>query len=117
MSALADYPKARALILMAATYGDGAAPASAARFLTRLPQAMPRVPTAVLGFGDRMFANYCGYADQVSAALRAGGVPQLMADGRIDRQSIGDFAAWGQDLAQALGLPLHEGVRRREHVA
>lgn len=98
-------PAAEALILLTATYGDGAAPASAARFLSRVAR-MNRVPVAVLGFGDRSFTAYCGFAETVSARLADAGWQQLSPLARIDRQSVRDFALWGDALGKALGLPL-----------
>ena len=74
MDAVGPMPRARALIVMAATYGDGVAPASARRFLDRLDGLSP-LPVAVLGFGDRAFPRFCAYAETVAAALDAiGGV-------------------------------------------
>ncbi|MGB8812709.1 MAG: PepSY domain-containing protein [Paracoccaceae bacterium] len=107
MNALQDYPAAKAMIVMAATYGDGVAPASASGFVDRLAalKAAP-IPVAVLGFGDRMFAQYCGYADTVAAGFAAKGWPDLMPRCRIDRQSPVDFSAWGRDLGAALGVTL-----------
>lgn len=98
-------PAAQALILLTATYGDGAAPASAARFLSRVAR-MNRVPVAVLGFGDRSFTAYCGFTETVSARLADAGWQQLSPLTRIDRQSVRDFALWGDALGEALGLPL-----------
>lgn len=96
---------ARALILLTATYGDGAAPASAARFLSRVGQ-LYRVPVAVLGFGDRSFTAYCGFAETVSARLADAGWQELLPFSRINRQSVRDFALWGEALGEALGLSL-----------
>lgn len=98
-------PAAQALILLTATYGDGAAPASAARFLSRVGD-MNRVPVAVLGFGDRAFPAYCGFAETVSARLAQAGWQELTPLARIDRQSVRDFARWGAAVGDALGLPL-----------
>lgn len=107
MNAGLDFPAARALILMTATHGDGSAPGSAGDFLARLGRfASRKVPVAVLGFGDRTFAQFCGYADTVAGALAARDWPVLLPEARIDRQSALDFAAWGRDLGAALGLPL-----------
>lgn len=98
-------PAAKALVLLTATYGDGNPPASAARFLAQLG-GMTRVPTAILGFGDRSFAAFCGFADAVSAQLTRSGWPELMPIARIDRQSSRDFTLWGRALGQAIGTPL-----------
>jgi sulfite reductase (NADPH) flavoprotein alpha-component len=107
MNAAGPFPAAKRLIILTATYGDGVAPASARRFLDTLAKGkLPRVPVAVLGFGDRMFPNYCGYAETVQAALTKAGMPALHPMTLIDRQSTVDFAAWGKGLGVSLGMEL-----------
>ena len=83
----------------------GPMPASAARFLSRVDH-VNRVPVAVLGFGDRSFPAYCGFAETVSARLADAGWQALTPLARIDRQSVRDFARWGEALGDALGLSL-----------
>ncbi|MCE8548130.1 MAG: PepSY domain-containing protein [Sagittula sp.] len=103
-----SYANAQRIILLAATYGDGAAPASAKGFLDRL-NACDRaadIPIAVLGFGDRSFPAYCAYAESVATAAEAKGWPELLAFDTIDRQSPQDFARWGRALGDALGIEL-----------
>ncbi len=102
------YPAARRLLLLTATYGEGEAPASASRFLELLPRlhAQPDLEFAVLGFGDKQFPRFCGFADVVEAAMTARSVRQLLATGRIDRQSPQGFADWGKSLGSALGISL-----------
>ncbi len=102
------HPAAQRLLILAATYGDGDAPASAARFLEQLPRhaAGKPLPWAVLGFGDRQFPGFCGYASKVDTALKALGWPQLLPTEFVDRQSAQAFTHWGTLLGQALGLPL-----------
>jgi sulfite reductase (NADPH) flavoprotein alpha-component len=109
MSAFAPrrYARAAQVIVLAATYGDGAAPASAKGFLDRL--ALPEAPCgclAVLGFGDRSFPAYCGFAKAVARAAEAKGWPQLLPLDTVDRQSPQDFARWGRALGAAIGLAL-----------
>lgn len=110
MSAFAPdrYLRAERVIVLAATYGDGAAPASARGFLDRLAalDAAPDAPLAVLGFGDRSFPAYCAFAKAVAAAAEAKGWPELLPMDTIDRQSPQDFARWGRALGQTLGIPL-----------
>ncbi|MDT8857870.1 PepSY domain-containing protein [Paracoccaceae bacterium Fryx2] len=114
MNALGPMPAARALIVLAATYGEGVAPASAKGFLDRLKRYHgDPVPVAVLGFGDRMFARFSAYGDLVAETLADKGWPELLPPARIDRQSTLDFAAWGSDLGKALG---HDGLTV-DHVA
>lgn len=105
---------AKRLLLLTATYGDGAAPSSAAGFLARLDRLDGRPEVAVLGFGDRSFPHFCAFAHDVAAALVARGFPELLPLKRIDRQSAQEFAAWGHDLGAVLGHPLaleHVGER------
>ncbi|MDP9502313.1 PepSY domain-containing protein [Pseudomonas protegens] len=103
-----DYPKARQLLILTATHGDGDAPASASDFLARLQQQplAPDLKYAVLGFGDRQFPRFCGFAEQVHKALNASGAQCLLPQENIHRQSPQEFRRWGQALGQALGLPL-----------
>lgn len=100
------YPRASRLLVLAATYGDGAAPASARLFLKRLEAFSSRPAYAVLGFGDGSFPQFCGYAAEVDAALAARGLEPLLPVYGIDRQSPADFAAWGRSLGEATGTEL-----------
>ncbi|WP_027967193.1 PepSY domain-containing protein [Halomonas halocynthiae] len=102
------YRHAQRLFILTATYGDGDAPASANRFLTRLdniPQASI-LPVAVLGFGDQQFPRFCGFAKDVEASLAARGWPQLLAFDTINRQSPQAFTRWGNALGNILGTEL-----------
>src|SRR5690606_34188201 len=105
-------------IVLAATYGDGDAPASARGFLDRLGAlaVAPSAPVAVLGFGDRSFPRFCAYAEAVDAAARAKGWETVLPFDTIDRQSPQEFARWGRALGQALGIRLeldHQPVAPR----
>lgn len=102
------YRSAQRLLVLTSTYGDGEAPEGARRFLARLA-AMPAAagtPFAVLGFGDRQFPRFCGYAHAVHEALAAHGFAPLREPGTVDRQSEPEFRAWCEWLAQALQVPL-----------
>jgi sulfite reductase (NADPH) flavoprotein alpha-component len=110
MSAFAPtrYTRAARIIVLAATYGDGDAPASAKGFLDRLEalDQAPDVPVAVLGFGDRSYPAYCAFGEAVTAAVEVKGWPTLLPLDRIDRQSPQDFARWGRALGAALSIDL-----------
>lgn len=107
MSELAPvHTSAKRMLILTSTYGDGAAPASAKGFLDRLAALDATLPVAVLGFGDRTFPLFCGYAQEVSAALDRKGWPRLLPLKRVDRQSAQEFAQWGRDLGATLGLDL-----------
>lgn len=102
------HPGIRRVIVFTATYGDGEAPESASRFLSRLARlpSAPGVAFAVLGFGDRQFSDFCGYARKVHEALVAHGLKALGEVGTVDRQSEPDFRQWSEWLARTLDLTL-----------
>ncbi len=105
---------ARQIFVLAATYGDGQAPAHAARALARIArQPVTAAPVTVLGFGDRQFPAFCAYAEAVDQTLRAGGWARLLPLEGIHQQSAQQFAHWGEALAQALGEPLVLDYRPR----
>lgn len=111
----ARYGRAQRILVLAATYGDGDAPASAKGFINRL-QSLPAAPAAslaVLGFGDRSFPAYCAFAQTVAETAEAKGWRILVPFDTIDRQSTQDFARWGRVLGAAMGVDLelvHETV-------
>ncbi|OYU49396.1 MAG: nitric oxide synthase [Rhizobiales bacterium PAR1] len=111
LAAMNDLPAAspaRHMILLAATAGQGEAPASATQFLEKLARWQGAKPEAiVLGFGDRTFPDFCGYADRVETALTEQGFRLALPTERVDRQSGEAFMAWGMRLGEHLQLPLH----------
>lgn len=104
----ARYRKARRVLILVATYGDGDAPASAKGFIERLRSlpAAPSFPIAILGFGDRSFPAYCTFAQAVAEAAEAAGWRMLTPFDTVDRQSPQDFARWGRALSAAMDLDL-----------
>lgn len=100
---------AQQVFVLAATYGDGQAPAHASNALAHIgklsPGAVP-VPVTVLGFGDRQFGAYCAFGEALEQTLRTQGWPALLPLERIHQQSSQQFARWGGALAQALGEPV-----------
>lgn len=107
-SFMSNYPQAKRMFILTATYGDGDAPASASQFLTRLEKItkIPELPVAVLGFGDRQFPQFCRFAKDVETALTAKGWPQLMPLDTINRQSVQEFARWGNAVGRMIDTEL-----------
>ena len=102
------YARAERIIVLAATYGEGDAPVSAKGFLDRLSglERAPDLPLAILGFGDRSFPAYCGFAHRVADAAREKGWQELLPLDTVNRQSPQDFARWGRALGAAMGIAL-----------
>lgn len=104
----ATYAQAERIIVMAATWGDGDAPASAVGMEDRLAASTPlaSVPLVILGFGDRSFPAFCAFAERLEDAARRAGWASLLPLDRIDRQSAQGFARWSRDLGAAMGITL-----------
>ena len=100
-------PATRQVFVLAATYGEGQAPAHAKDALERIAKlTASAVPVTVLGFGDRQYPAFCAFAEALEQTLRAHGWPALLPLECIHQQSSQQFTRWGQALAQALGEPL-----------
>lgn len=107
-------PGARHVFLLAATYGDGQAPAHATHALECIARhPAGDVSVTVLGFGDRQFPAFCAYAEALERVVREKGWPQLLPLERIHQQSPQQFARWGNALAQRLDEPLTLDYRPR----
>ncbi|MDO9199484.1 PepSY domain-containing protein [Rhodoferax sp.] len=97
----------RQVFVLAATYGEGQAPAHASHALEHIAKLnASAVPVTVLGFGDRQFPAFCAFAEALDLTLRAQGWPALLPLECIHLQSGQQFARWGVALAQALDEPL-----------
>jgi sulfite reductase (NADPH) flavoprotein alpha-component len=97
-------PATRQVFVLAATYGEGQAPAHAKDALERIAKlTASAVPVTVLGFGDRQYPAFCAFAEVLEQTLRARGWPALLPLECIHQQSSQQFTRWGQALAQALG--------------
>ena len=112
------YRRGQTIIVMTATWGDGAAPSSAGVALARLEKANPTAEMAVLGFGDKSFPAFCSFAHQFEELARAKGWRMLLPIGQIDRQSPQEFTRWGYALGRAMGLGLelnHQPTQSKFH--
>ncbi|MDI1271951.1 PepSY domain-containing protein [Polaromonas sp.] len=97
----------RQVFVLAATYGEGQAPAHASHALQHIASLKASgVPVTVLGFGDRQFPAFCAFAEALDQTLRTQGWPALLPLECIHQQSGQQFARWGVALAQALNEPL-----------
>ncbi|MFT3856724.1 MAG: PepSY domain-containing protein [Aquabacterium sp.] len=94
----------RQVFVLAATYGEGQAPAHASQALDTIARLdAGTVPVTVLGFGDRQFPAFCAFAVALDHMLRQRGWPALLPLECLHQQSGQQFARWGDALAEALG--------------
>jgi len=72
---LAELAAARQVLVITSTFGDGGPPDNGAGFWDRLHSAdapaLEGVRYAVLGIGDRSYANFCGHAKAIDGRLAA----------------------------------------------
>ncbi len=97
------------VLVLAATYGEGQAPAHASGALALISKCKAHqlsVPVTVLGFGDRQYPAFCAFAEALERTLREQGWPALLPLECIHQQSAQQFARWGLALAQALNEAL-----------
>lgn len=101
------YPKLKRVLALTATYGNGDAPKSAGRFLSRLEKMHSKnLRYAVLAFGDKAFPEYCAFGQAVETAMAEKFATPLLPLTKVDKQSAQTFVHWCGDLGEALGLPL-----------
>ncbi len=102
----------KTIIIMTSTYGDGDAPDMAKGVLHKMATLQPQCPYAVIGFGDKSFAHFCGFAKNISAALCDRGADWLIEPAYIDNGSVVEFKDTVQKLGDAMGcaLPLDTGL-------
>lgn len=98
------YPKAKQLLVLTSTFGDGQAPEGAKHFLSKLEEfkAAQGLRYSVLGFGSRNYPKFCQYAKDVERALQAKGLANAVPLTLIDKQSSLQFSHWGRELGDNL---------------
>lgn len=102
------YAKASHVFLMTSTYGEGQAPSSASLFLEKAQQLnLPeKCQVSVLGFGDRQFTHFVGFAKQVETLVIDKGFKQMLPLTSIDRFCQTSIEAWIEKVSSCLNQSL-----------
>jgi sulfite reductase (NADPH) flavoprotein alpha-component len=105
-SSPAEAARARNLLLVAATWGEGEPPSRAAGFHRALmAEDAPRfdqVRFAVLALGDRAYANFCSTGRELDLRLEALGATRVATRVDCDLDFGKPAAAWGEQALAAL---------------
>ncbi|MFK3736560.1 sulfite reductase subunit alpha [Massilia sp. TN1-12] len=94
------------VLFIAATYGEGDAPDTAAPFAGRLMAAgadLAHLHYAVLALGDASYANYCGFGRALDAWLAQQGAARLFERIDVDRGDTRALAAWQHHVGRLAG--------------
>ncbi len=102
----ADLGEVRTAVLIASSFGEGGPPDNGARFWSTLSgdaKPLNHMRYAVLGFGDRAYADFCGHAKALDARLHELGATPVL--GRVDGEATDRslVASWTADLLEAIG--------------
>ncbi|WP_104382225.1 NADPH cytochrome P450 oxidoreductase family protein [Sphingobacterium sp. HMA12] len=104
-----EYPKAKYLMVLTSTYGEGDAPSSASRFLNRL-QKIPQgqqINVSIVGLGSTDYADFCGYSERIFRALKEQSWADMpMPLYKVNDNNVEEFCEWIKALVNYYSLPL-----------
>jgi sulfite reductase (NADPH) flavoprotein alpha-component len=99
---------ARDVVIVTSTFGDGGPPDNGAAFWHRLggqdAPALDGVRYAVLGIGDRSYADFCGHAKSIDGRFTALGASKLLDRAECEAYDDGPMSKWAEDVAAVLGV-------------
>lgn len=107
-----EYAKAKHLIILTSTYGDGDSPFNARHFLSKVNKTNQRnqIKTHIIGFGSMMYPKFCQFAIDVHEKLSASNEfivnssPSLI-DGRSHTSFMLSLEAWKKENALDFEVP------------
>ncbi|MGE5694596.1 MAG: molybdopterin-dependent oxidoreductase [Candidatus Sericytochromatia bacterium] len=112
---LADLAAARDVLVVTSTFGDGGPPDNGADFWSRLEAAdaptLDGVRYAVLGIGDRSYADFCGHARSIDARLADLGATPLLQRAELEAYEQEPMAKWADAVTTLIGAPVTEPAR------
>ena len=115
---LSDLADARDVLVVTSTFGDGGPPDNGAEFWNRLgaPDAPPLdgVRYAVLGIGDRAYADFCGHARSIDTRLADLGATPLLERTELEAYDEEPMAQWADAVTTLIGAPVTEPAKPRE---
>ncbi len=109
LNAYTHFKRAKYIVVLTATYGDGEATTNSRKFEKLCNQVYQNqeIRFSVVGFGSFQYPKYCQYAIKVDALLH--GLPTfkpLLPLYKINEQSVEAFQDWAQNWSNQLGISL-----------
>lgn len=104
-----ELARAKQILFIVSTYGEGDPPDNAALFASRLIgdtrlRPLTSLHYAVLAFGDSNYANFCGFGRALDAWLQTCGAHALFARIEVDRGDAQAIEQWRQRLGHLAGI-------------
>ena len=91
---------ARDVLIVTSTFGDGGPPDNGGGFWHRLgapdAPALDGVRYAVLGIGDRSYADFCGHAKSIDGRFAALGATKLLDRAECEAYDDGPMSKWAE---------------------
>ena len=117
MNAYTTYQKARHLVVLTATYGNGEATTNARRFEQLVQDRPPSQPLSysVVGFGSLDYPHFCAFAEQTDVLL--GAIDRFSATtalAKINKGSVAAFLSWANDWSTQIGFAIDLSVIQKE---
>ncbi len=104
---LASVARARDVLVITSTFGDGGPPDNGADFWQRLESAdapsLNGVRYAVLGIGDRSYYNFCGHAKSIDTRFADLGATRLLDRIDCEFHDDGPMVRWAREVTQLAG--------------
>ena len=99
---------ARDVLIVTSTFGEGGPPDNGADFWDRLgapdAPALDGVRYAVLGIGDRSYADFCGHAKSIDGRLADLGATKFLDRTECEAYDNGPMSQWADRVAEMLGV-------------
>ncbi len=110
MNQYTHFNKMEHLVVMAATYGQGEAPASAEKFLGLLKKHRQQnaFNFSVVGFGSTAYPNFCQFAYETHEALNSLEISNAYQEVfTVNNQSFESFTNWTDTWSKKIGVNIH----------
>jgi NADPH-dependent sulfite reductase flavoprotein alpha-component len=107
---LAELAAARDVLVITSTFGDGGPPDNGAGFWDRIHSAdapaLEGVRYAVLGIGDRSYANFCGHAKAIDGRFAALGATRILERTECEAYDDAPMDRWAEQVTALFGAPV-----------